>query len=566
MMKYVLILFLMSCSSYKIVTKKMDSSSKNKQSFGPTSGEDTVFQDKTELYGLSNIEAENIFVVDFNLDGNDDLVMLPEPYSQPIFYQWDSKRNKFIKVKSRIAASVRASYLLFYDFNGDDILDVLIGVNNQKLKIRPVPLTIFFGEKVSDGLAFKKGTVIFNKPVSSMSVIPLDYDRDGDLDLFIGNWYDFSDKNPHAQHDYLLENDKGVFSNKTIKLKGEARFLKERNLYPSATPTYSLSLCDLNNDFKIDILTTSTHRYPNKMWVNTKNAFEDHGSQSGYASDHEGENLERGGGRTFFSLCNDYDNDQLQDIFIGELTHNYDAEGVDRSSILKGKTEGLTPKFWRTELIQDATQDNWHQSDKRAIWHDFNGDGNTDIFIENTGFPPYSRARLYIQNYGNQFVDQSSMSGADLVNPIQSIMLDVNQDGVLDIISLQSNRRDAAIKRRVYVLENQVIPQRNISLELVGASGNRSAIGSLVKVKLKRFSKIITKSVMQQQSFGALPPQQTNRISIPLGEADSFLGLKVRWPSGDEKEFNIKNVKKDGSLQYLCQKTNRIHLSKSECF
>jgi hypothetical protein len=565
---YLIILVLFSCQSNIDNLKIKERTARIQYNASFSKNSNNIFQDETSRYGLGDVIAENHFLIDLNFDNQNDLVILPESFSQPVFYYYNSSNSQFQKGESPFKKPVKASYLLFYDFNSDEILDVLVGVNNQKLALEPYKLKIYYGSYENKKLVFSKSQNVFEKTLSSISTIVLDFDRDGDLDLFIANWFDFSEKQAVASHDILLENDKGVFKDVTDKLVGENRFIGKRRIHPNATPTISASICDINSDGFIDIVTSSTHQRENKLWLNNaRSTFSNKAQESGYAFDKEGMNLAKSGGRTFFSSCYDYDEDTITDIFSGELSHNYDSDNVDRTSILKGRRVGFVPLFWRTEKLNDVRSVHWHQSDKRALWADFNHDSRVDLFVENTGFPPHTRGELYLQKLNSIFTDHSKTSGLDIVNPWQSLILDVNQDKSPDILTLQSDRRDASIKRRMYLFTNKVKPTKSLVIELVGNIGNRFSIGSQLFVRYKRFSEVKTKSHLVQRSFGTLAPMQAGEVFMSFKEEDTILEFSVIWSSGKNQKMKVKVPKGIFKRKhFLCQKTNMLVTNKELCY
>ena len=83
---------------------------------------------------------------------------------------------------------------------------------------------------------------------------------------------------------------------------------KKRNSvsYPNAMPTFSSSTCDLDQNGYPDILTASSSKYPNKVWLNQIDlrrkgpVFKNFGIETGYDQDSEGKFELRGGGGHFF--------------------------------------------------------------------------------------------------------------------------------------------------------------------------------------------------------------------------------------------------------------------------
>ena len=267
------------------------------------------FKDKTVEYGLGDIKAYNIAVVDFNFDNYSDLVFIPSFFSQPLFYRFDIKSRKFVKANSPFKESIKASFLIFNDMNKDGIIDVIVGVLNQKSELSKIPLKLFVGKRKNGKLFFDKGIVI-TKAASTATVNLIDYNLDGHLDLFIGNWFEkFKDTSLPTPDSFISWNGK-KFSNKSELLTDEKRKDIGGSMFVNATPTYGASVCDMDQDGFPDIVTTSTNRYQNKLWMNRYNFrekyrfFKDYGLESGIAGDPDGLiNKQGGGGKFCYRLC-----------------------------------------------------------------------------------------------------------------------------------------------------------------------------------------------------------------------------------------------------------------------
>lgn len=510
------------------------------------------FLDKTEEYGLSNIKAYNINVVDFSGDNYSDLVILPSFYSAPIFLKFDIDKKKFVRVESPFDRNFKASFLLFYDLDNDLVLDAISGVLNQDSELTKQPLRIFYGKKLKSGTIkfiqknrFKKAT-----PVSSVGLI--DYNLDGNLDLYVGNWFVKKNKIPFPGTDQLFEIRGKKIRDKTALLKGETKKNPRSPTHVNATPTYGVQICDMDQNGFPDIVTTSTNRYQNKLWMNKYKFrekfrhFEDYAAESGVASDPEGLINQQGGGRTFGLACNDYNNDGIIDLFLGELTHNYDGEDVDKSSLLTGRSLKFPPRFYRTEYFLDEFDPQWHQADRRAIWFDYNNDGLLDLLVDNSGYPPYTKLILFMQHPDHSFENKSQELGLDIVNPIATVIADFNRDGKMDILTSQSNIRDEKIQPRMYLYENNLDLKNKKSYRffLRGERGNIHGLNATIILKVKTQKGFSYRRQIVSYSYGALPPQNEEGIHFGLDEDEELVNVSVIWPFSESLNQNRAGLQK----------------------
>lgn len=534
--------------------------------YGPTTKNGGVFKDKTKEYGLDDLYAVTFNAVDLNFDGKTDLVILPTYYSRPKFYLFDSTQKKFkIWDHDPLPMDFKASYLLFYDVNKDKVIDLIAGVLNQRSEVSQIPVKLFLGSVKNGLLTFTEdpGAIkLDSEPTSSLSLI--DYDLDGWVDLFVGNWFENKKGQYLPVADRLLRNEKGKFKEVSTIIRGEGTKASDQLYPPNARPTYGSSTCDIDQNGYPDIMTVSSSGHKNKLWMNLvegrtgERYFEDIGPVSNYASDPQGSLIPTGGGRSFFSACTDYNDDGIMDVFVGELSHAYDNESVDKSSILTGSKEIYPPYFLRTEYVSDATSEAWNQGDRRGVWVDYNLDGRIDLLVDNSGFPPYSRLVMFEQDESRAFINVASQLGIDIVNPTGTITLDLNQDGWPDIITSQNNIRRADIPPRLYVFENQqkLSGRRAVRVHLNGIKSNTHGLGAMVMLYTQtQENKRIIQRRWVEYTQGGLASQNESGVHFGVEAGVKIVGIKVRWPYMNKNGFRLGTItEKLYSLEAFPQK------------
>ena len=514
---------------------------------GPTKKK-AFFRESSKKYGLQNKRGIRFYAVDFDQDSWTDLVILPDYFSVPEFYRFSPLQKKFIPLgHNPFRKNIQGSFLNFVDLDKNGLLDVIVATLAQKSELTQISLRTFQGvfvkgkifyKEILSGIRGSDQKRLWDFPLASLSA--LDFDLDGKLDLFLGAWFkrDSLQKQVLNTPDMLFKGDFFKFENQSSLLLME--WDKKRNavIYTNARPTFASSTCDVDQNGYPDILTASSSRYPNKLWLNKVDlrrggpVFRNFGTETGYAQDNEGKFELRGGGYTFFSACADYNNDSIMDIFIGELSHFHDSEKVDISSILTGKARSFPPQFIRTSYTHDEKK-SWSQGDRRGIWWDYNNDGLLDLLVDNSGFPPHSRMVLFEQGRDHAYQERGNELGVDIVNPVGSIILDVNRDGRMDILTGQSGIRDVNIQPRLYLFEN-TLPRkgrRSLRFFLRGISSNIQALGAMVILKTSRGIK--RQWVEYQQ--GAQGSQNEEGVSFGLERGEKPLSVTVRWPYREEK-------------------------------
>lgn len=569
------------------LSEELDSLSKKVQNFnaGPTIKEGGSFIDRTKEYGLDGLFAVTLNAVDLNFDGHTDLVVLPTYYSRPKFLIWKPEDNRFVNWEhDPLPPDFKASFMVFVDVNKDRVPDLVSGVLNQRSEVSQIPLKIYQGKIEKRRLSFFELVNAINLPIEpTSSVSLLDYDLDGWIDIFVSNWFESKNGQHLPVPDRLLRNEQGKFVDVSAVLKGESDKAPDQLFSPNARPTYGASTCDIDQNGWPDILTVSSAGFRNKLWMNLRDPrsgerfYEDLGAGSNYGSDPDGSLIPTGGGRTFFSACTDYNDDGLMDVFLGELSHAYDIESVDRSSILTGSKETFPPYFLRTEYLSDSTSESWNQGDRRGVWVDYNLDGRIDLLVDNSGFPPYSRLVLFEQDETRAFLNVASQVGIDLVNPGGSITLDVNKDGLPDILTAQNNIRRSDIPPRLYFFENKTdrSTRKSLRIHLDGIKSNSGGIGAMVMLYSKKGGKNVIQRRWNELAQGGLPSQNEEGVLFGITSDVDVAGVKVRWPvlkkggfsNGEvlEKLYPVKAYLKGNHVELTLCEDGKILSGKMSC-
>ncbi|MBY0414767.1 MAG: VCBS repeat-containing protein, partial [Bdellovibrionales bacterium] len=398
---------------------------------------------------------------------------------------------------------------------------------------------------------------------ATASIVPFDFNLDGEIDLYLANWFSQKDANPKPITDILFQGKGFEFTNVGAQLKGEYDFNKNDKSFPNATPTFGASVCDVDKNGFPDIMTSTSNGYYNKLWLNMdgKN-FTDFGVESGYGGDPEGTPESKGGGNSFFSLCGDYNNDGIVDIVVGNLSKDTDEQNRDKSAILTGSTRAFPPKFIRSEFYQLDQQDKWSEGIRRGAWLDFNLDGLDDLLIANSGFPPTSRLVFFEQLADHEYVDIAKDLGINLLNPSGIVTMDLNGDGMMDFISGQSKVRAGDVKTRVYVFINQNKRDKkgSIRFHLQGKKSNFYGISSSLNFTTDK--SVHTGFV--NYSYGSLPSQNEEGVYFAFNR-EGPQSVEVRWSIGAEDRLGrISPLIKRYDLRKFSGKGKHLELNLCE--
>ena len=570
------VIFFTGCADKKIVAFK-DVGGPREQSIpyelGPEK-RNPLFLEKTEDYGIKGVQAVHLYVADVNRDGSSDLITLDDFSAAPKFYLFNKKEKKFFLADNPFQEIVRASYLLFLDLDHDQILDVIVGSLNQKSEITQFPTRIFQGQIQNGKLSYLQKSVLPTGLSPTASIAPFDFNLDGEIDLYLANWFSQNDQSPKPVPDSLFKGEGFIFTDVGSQLKGEYDFNKAEKNYPNSTPTFGASVCDVDKNGYPDILTNNSNGYYNKLWLNIDgNNFVNYATESGYGADSEGSAQSRDGGNSFFSLCGDYNNDEIVDIVVGNLSKDSDPDSRDKSSVLTGSSRMFPPKFYRSEFYQLEDSSKWSEGIRRGAWIDYNLDGLSDLLIANSGFPPTSRLVFFEQQADHAYEDKARDYGVNLMNPSGIVTIDLNGDGVMDFISGQSKVRAGEINSRIYVFENQFkrTTQKSLRFYLQGKKANSQGLSSTLKLRTNKKKYFAEANYI----YGSLPSQNEDGVYFAFN-SELAEEVEVRWSHGTidrlgrilpiVKKYKLKNFQKSGHYDLNLCEDGRILARSKSCY
>jgi hypothetical protein len=362
----------------------------------------------------------------------------------------------------------------------------------------------------------------------------LDYNRDGQLDLFVSNYLGFDLATaprpgqtgncrwmgmpvncgprgfPHGQHSLYRNNGNGTFTD-----------VSAASGIAASKGSYGLTAiaADFDDDGWPDIY-VACDSTPSLLFLNNHDGtFREEGEIRGVAYSEDGQEQAGMG-----IAAGDYDHDGHLDIFktnfqgdISDLYHNQGKGSFEEASRSAGLAVENRYVSWGTGMA------------------DLDNNGQPDIFVVaghvfpeiEKRFPdsPAKNPRLLFRNLGNErFEELLSEAGSALAEPHNSrgcAFGDFDNDGDLDILIINLNEPPS-------LLRNDVSGKNSwLKVKLVGTKSNRSGIGSRVLVKAGDLTQI-----QEAQSQSSFLSCNDSRLHFGLGAATSA-EIRVRWASGE---------------------------------
>ncbi len=362
----------------------------------------------------------------------------------------------------------------------------------------------------------------------------LDYDNDGNLDLFVANYlkFDFASAPRPGENPYCWYRSIPVScgprglpfeSNLLYRNNGDGTFTDVSDVSGVSKPrqNYSLSVLtgDFNNDGWMDIY-VACDQTPSLLYMNQGNGkFAEEAFLRGVAFDEDGKALS-GMGVT----AGDYDGNGWLDIFRANfsderetLYRNRGGGEFDEVTVAAGLGHNTRYVGWGCGFF-DFDHDTW--KDLLLV----NGHVYPEVDRLKIDIRYKDRAILY-RNLGNgKFADVSEQAGPGPREPHSArgaAFGDYDNDGSLEVLINNQNEPPSLLKQSRRPAGNWVL------LKLEGVRANRSAIGARVRLTAGGRTQLD-----EVRSGGSYLSQNDLRLHFGLGQATVIDRVEIDWPGG----------------------------------
>jgi hypothetical protein len=401
------------------------------------------------------------------------------------------------------------------DFNNDGYPDIYVSNNGPNL--------LYKNNGNGTFTDVTKRAKVGGGKECSVGVVWFDFDKDGLLDLYVGNYLNFD---PEYKYYYTPDGFPGplAYDSQADILyhnKGDGTFedvTKKMGIVDIDGRAMGVGAADYDDDGFVDIYVANDHTV-NYLWHNNQGkGFTDRGVMSGTGFSQAGE------ATVSMSVdFADYNGDEKLDMFVSD--DNY-------CSLYENLGNGLFSDNSYASGIAVASGQfvGWSSS-----FLDYDNDGDADIFKTNGELKHlYGQEDQLFENIENgKFKDVSVERGEYFREEYVgrgACLGDYDNDGDIDIYIVNLN--DPGM-----FLRNNKGNQNNwLTLNLVGNQSNRDGIGS--RIKLMAGGKVQT---AQKKSTSGYLSQNDSRVHFGLMKNAVVEKIEIKWPSG--KFQVLENIK-----------------------
>ncbi|HLF62109.1 MAG TPA: CRTAC1 family protein [Saprospiraceae bacterium] len=508
------------------------------------SGIDFKYTFGDDTYGnILESSGSGMTVFDYDNDGDQDLYLLNGTYLEGIsdvegkvfentpnaLYR-NNGDGTFTEVAQQAGVDNRhwsmAAGSVDYDADGD--LDLYLLNYGPNIFYQNIGDGTFRDVTVETGLRGPESLNGFTK--WSVGVAFWDYDRDGAIDMMVGNFLAFDpsyrtpgqpNMMPHpgeyqGQPSFLYrQSATGRFEDVTAQL----------GLYYPDSKCMGLTVFDDDRDGDMDILQANDHQMNFLFRNNGATGFNETGIVSGIAVNDEGAPT-----GSMHPSIGDVDGDGWIDVLITDLEH-----GALYRNLGNGLYEDITARSGLAAAF--AGKGAW-----AALLFDYDNDGDLDIFSANGAAEILDEQYpLLLNNNGlGQFTNAGMESGPYFQQKRSgrgAAAWDYDNDGDMDIIVSHVD-----LKATVALLRNESSNDNHwLGLSLLGRDGSIAWPGTYITIRTGEKRQVIV-----HQPGNSYLSFSDPRVHIGLGNHNQADKIEIEWPDGNKEVF--ENIKAD---QYL---------------
>ncbi|MEM7298670.1 MAG: CRTAC1 family protein, partial [Bacteroidota bacterium] len=366
----------------------------------------------------------------------------------------------------------------------------------------------------------------------------VDYDNDGDLDLFVTNETALGAFFPFINENFLFRNNGD----------GDFERITETYISREKLSTKGSTWADYDNDGDQDLFTTnfqvSEAVATNKLYENKRENSE--GDQFVPITDTEDFPMVNILAHSWSSSWADYDNDGDLDLFVATTGNKVNA--------LYKNNDGRSFTLIETGDIPKDSSYSFGGS-----WADYDNDGDLDLYVTNLGVAvplsrSFERPNFLYRNEGPPNYDLRRLELEEIFDGQPGrpgiggfsrglSWGDFDQDGDLDLVVANSvNSPNHLFSNNVINDLPNLYNSNWLNIKLIGLKTNSSAIGARVHLNTEIEGVAIQQMREVSSQTGGLS-QNSLYVHFGIGTAETIDQFYIYWPvSGDTQYVEIENI------------------------
>ncbi|MCR9172345.1 MAG: CRTAC1 family protein [bacterium] len=437
---------------------------------------------------------------DFDEDGWDDLTF---PTNVDSIYFYRNELGSFVKVEPGLYAPGKVRQLTWLDYDNDGDLDLFCSFHDMGIRMYANDGNLQFTD-VTAAAGFDTSAF------EAFGVSVADPDEDGDVDIYVCVYWLASSLNP-VPNQYYENQGNGTFNEKAMML----------NIDNGLSSTFQSVWFDANNDSHLDLtLVNDRHDFQDELYLND--------GQGNYTASATSMGIDNDGHFPMSLSISDYDNDGFQDVFKSDAANGTMWNGMPLDYKLYKNNFGNSFTNVAPSLGLNHQAFAWG-----GLWIDYNNDSYEDLFIS-TGFVdtinnPTLSSVFFQNNQGVTFHNATDSIQANLIHTSHSAVKgDINHDGFYDIVVLNDGTPSN-------ILLNGGNANKYVRITAVGTESNRMALGSTIKVYANNTCQ--TQTVLAGSGLCA---QNSQHMIFGVENSDFVDSVIVTFPNGNvAKRFNL---------------------------
>ena len=541
------------------------------------------------------LQGAGVAMLDVNNDGLEDLYFAGNTAGDQLYLNKGNFKFEDISAKAGIQINKNWSTgLSVVDINGDGYDDIYVCkfLFDDKNLLK----NVFYINNKDGSFTDQAAALGVDDSGYSIAANFFDFDRDGDLDLYVAN----QPPNSLSAKDALKGKKDFQYTDNLYRNDG-AKFTKVTKAAGTKNYNYSLSATsfDYNQDGWIDIYVTSDYEEPDFLWKN---------NGDGTFTDVSKSAIKHMSNFSMGADIVDVNNDGFEDIFTVDMVG-------DNNYRQKTSMSGMNPKkFWAlvnagyhyqymfnalqinngdgtfSEIAQMAGISNTDWS-WAPLFQDLDNDGNKDLIVTNgvlrdyrnkdwkiwkdqyiaqlkeeaaakgtkaslnimdivNKVPTYKTANQVYKNTGDlSFTKMNNQWGFDEINASSGAAFgDLDNDGDMDLV-INNMNQEAEIYRNS---SNENRLNNYICISLEGTQKNPDAYNAIIHISTKE-----GKQVQSFTPFRGYMSSSQKRAHFGLGGSKQIDELKIIWPDGKETIQN--NVKANQHIIISYKEASGVH-------